>query len=809
MAGSAFAGNDESMAKGTASEIKTDKKLTAAVRKLALDLGANLVGVAPAVRWKNAPLRNSPQGLLPGSRTVVVCALHLLDCNIELGANNDVREPGTGISTLTASVHLGHIALKIARFLEGKGWQSLMVPTTGWWNYRKDEGAPRGWMPDIAHFYAAAAAGLGDLGWNNLCLTPEFGPRQRFISVITKAPLEPDPMYRGTPLCDKCMLCAKNCPMQAYDKEVDGMIVIDYGEKKYTFPKKNLWRCSVGENFILDVKAKWPEKIDEQTIVEYGKHSVTDRKDLNKNWKMGICLKYCMTPERRYFDKAFTKSPRRRRDVEPEYSPANIDRAVRGIKDFAEKSAIDIVGIAGDEKYCEKGIKLKDYLPTGRSGVLIGIDSPSGWGASRGDLKCAALCLANYIQETFGFDVLIETALDTPSMSYLRNTVKMTPLGLKIASDIYGLDYTDKEGRQAWHTIICSFPFRGKDVWTRDKSKLTLPASRKSPHYLTAALKKLALSEGADLFGVAPAERIDKAAGQLEKIYGGLDYFTLADKGWGINMSAARGRPHNPAITEEKLTPKHPSDYIKNAGSVIVIGMKMLEGSVENAGKAPAYKAGHYAGTAHGEYMSALSKIARKLAVILDANGYKSKGAVDFEGLGSQVFSTKQPGLRSSRFAALAAGLGEIGWNGQLLTREFGPRQRFYTIITDAVLEYDQVYNGEPICCKCKKCVKSCPVCAIAPDSMNSIELDGKVFEWGSEDVLRCDWAARYALVADEGPKYMGSTNDFKPPAKITREALLQAVNASDLFALTGYCPIIERCATECPAGRKNLLIDK
>ena len=39
--------------------------LTEEIKQRARELGADLVGIAPIERFKNAPLRMSPQGLLP------------------------------------------------------------------------------------------------------------------------------------------------------------------------------------------------------------------------------------------------------------------------------------------------------------------------------------------------------------------------------------------------------------------------------------------------------------------------------------------------------------------------------------------------------------------------------------------------------------------------------------------------------------------------------------------------------------------------------------------------------------------------
>ncbi len=65
--------------------------------------------------------------------------------------------------------------------------------------------------------HAAIRAGLGEFGFNNIVLTPEFGPRVRFVSVITEAELEPDPLItKKICLREKCggingPICLRRC----------------------------------------------------------------------------------------------------------------------------------------------------------------------------------------------------------------------------------------------------------------------------------------------------------------------------------------------------------------------------------------------------------------------------------------------------------------------------------------------------------------------------------------------------------------------------------------------------------------------
>ena len=109
------------------------------------------------------------------------------------------------------------------------------------------------------------------------------------------------------------------------------------------------------------------------------------------------------------------------------------------------------------------------------------------------------------------------------------------------------------------------------------------------------------------------------------------------------------------------------------------------------------------------------------------------------------------------RIAAVACGLGEIGWSKMLLTPEFGPLQRVAFIFTDAELEYDEMYSGKPLCRKCGACVRECPggcVPAMNSGKSVSIQMEGKTIEWADIDMWRC-----YAFYTHAGRYY----NPFVP----------------------------------------------
>ena len=106
------------------------------------------------------------------------------------------------------------------------------------------------------------------------------------------------------------------------------------------------------------------------------------------------------------------------------------------------------------------------------------------------------------------------------------------------------------------------------------------------------------------------------------------------------------------------------------------------------------------------------------------------------------------------RLAAVACGLGEIGYSKMGVTPQFGPLQRVAFLFTDAELEYDEMYHGEPLCRRCYACVQQCPGHCIPMDKTVRVEIDGKICEWGDIDMWRC-----YAFYTHAGRYY----NPFVP----------------------------------------------
>ncbi len=225
------------------------RSLTNKVKKIAHAAGADLLGVAPVERLRNAPEGYRPTDHLPGASHVVVVAKHIPDASIDRWgkppANSIYSYRNYGHGPL--NIRLVFIIEDITSFLEQQGYTAYPVSPLGARGVLLADGT-RKYQADFSNRHAAVAAGLGEPGWLSLVLTPEYGPRQRFASVIVDAPLEADEMYAGPSLCEQCMQkypvhpCAAACPVGALSKEnTDEPCTI--GDKTYRYAKVDHWRC--------------------------------------------------------------------------------------------------------------------------------------------------------------------------------------------------------------------------------------------------------------------------------------------------------------------------------------------------------------------------------------------------------------------------------------------------------------------------------------------------------------------------------------------------------------------------------------
>ncbi|MBT7300073.1 MAG: 4Fe-4S binding protein [Victivallales bacterium] len=90
-------------------------------------------------------------------------------------------------------------------------------------------------------------------------------------------------------------------------------------------------------------------------------------------------------------------------------------------------------------------------------------------------------------------------------------------------------------------------------------------------------------------------------------------------------------------------------------------------------------------------------------------------------------------------FAAVAAGLGEIGYHGMFMTERFGIRQSIGLIVTDMAIEPgSSEEKASDICDGCMACVQACPLQAISADNAGTLTCNGRSMTLGAVNAAAC-----------------------------------------------------------------------
>ena len=203
-------------------------ELATKIRRFCLEHGAHLVGFAPVDRFEGAPRGHHPRDFMPDCRTVVSIASRILDRGLnhprmmpegsEFIPDEHLRDVMQYYlweieSHGPTSDLLSDLALRVAMVLQDEGHGSLCFRSSNGDLYGQYlQGRMRANTAVFSHRHAAVRAGLGEFGLNNLVITREYGPRVRFVSVITTAEIEATPLVKEK-ICRglSCGLCLRHC----------------------------------------------------------------------------------------------------------------------------------------------------------------------------------------------------------------------------------------------------------------------------------------------------------------------------------------------------------------------------------------------------------------------------------------------------------------------------------------------------------------------------------------------------------------------------------------------------------------------
>ena len=187
-----------------------DPETSALLKSRAEYLGASYFGIADFIPVRDFIMAQGGPAIA-GYPVAVSAGIDLPDALVEMLPATD-----TVAGALLYHHHayevvnreLDRIALHLAGALIRKGYRALPIAAS----LRTDQAGICG---PFSHKLAAHLAGIGWIGRNCLLVTPGHGPRVRFVTVLTDAPLAP----AGVPMenrCGTCMACVESCPVHAF-----------------------------------------------------------------------------------------------------------------------------------------------------------------------------------------------------------------------------------------------------------------------------------------------------------------------------------------------------------------------------------------------------------------------------------------------------------------------------------------------------------------------------------------------------------------------------------------------------------------
>jgi len=208
----------------------------------------------------------------------------------------------------------------------------------------------------------------------------------------------------------------------------------------------------------------------------------------------------------------------------------------------------------------------------------------------------------------------------------------------------------------------------------------------------------------------------------------GVEDYALTDAGWHVQRAGGLYRPPEgnprvraapPGLRLEVADPAEMSRRVKKVARILGAGLAgvarfderwiyagrespewaqwvvalAFEMDYELVGTSPAATAGG----AWGLGYSHMAEVANSLAEFIHRLGYNARASGNDTGLSIPY--------------AVAAGLGELGRNGLLITPQYGPRVRLAKVFTDLPLEPDRPieFGVQKVCRACKKCAERCP----------------------------------------------------------------------------------------------------
>lgn len=188
---------------------------------------------------------------------------------------------------------------------------------------------------------------------------------------------------------------------------------------------------------------------------------------------------------------------------------------------------------------------------------------------------------------------------------------------------------------------------------------------------------------------------------------------------------------------------RNPAAIAPECRSVIVLGRRILRGSLRGVEEGTSFGSTYRLFGFTWLEDNFLSQTSYDLTCWIEEQGFEAVPLFGYHDAGMPKGLPVSPDKPAPNvyvdmeFAAQAAGLGEMGLCDVFLSPEYGPRQRFAVILTDAELEADPI-SDKTVCGDCEACIAACPFSAIDATSKRKVGVPGHEMEVASIDYAVC-----------------------------------------------------------------------
>lgn len=182
------------------------------LRTIAIDAGVDHFGIADLLLAHDAIREQGGEQIATYPRAISL-GINLIHPVVDLLPTKESHGPDLYRHHAydIINTRLDMLISQIATRIQQEGYAAFPVPASKRSNDTKISSF-------FSHKLAAHCAGLGWIGKSCLLITPDAGPRVRWGSILTNAPLPPT----GKPMpeqCGSCMICVEACPVQAFTGE--------------------------------------------------------------------------------------------------------------------------------------------------------------------------------------------------------------------------------------------------------------------------------------------------------------------------------------------------------------------------------------------------------------------------------------------------------------------------------------------------------------------------------------------------------------------------------------------------------------